>query len=139
MLLRIVTFALALVITAPAYAAELLMFEEDGCIWCARWDAEVAPDYTGSLQGRFAPLKRYDLRRDPLPDDLELKGRVRYTPTFVLVDENREIGRILGYPGKDKFWNLLDNLIARIEPDDRPDDQLPLDSAAIPAINPSKS
>ena len=67
MLLRIVTFALALVITAPAYAAELLMFEEDGCIWCARWNAEVAPDYAGSPQGVFAPLKRYDLRRDPLP------------------------------------------------------------------------
>ncbi len=135
MLLRIVTFALALVITAPAYAAELLMFEEDGCVWCARWNAEVAPGYADSPQGRFAPLKRYDLRRDPLPDDLELKGRVRYTPTFVLIDGNREIGRIMGYPGEKPFWKLLDTLIARIEPVDRP----PLDSAALPVANPSNS
>jgi len=139
MLLRIVTFALALVIAAPVYAAELLMFEDDGCVWCARWDAEVAPNYADSPQGQFAPLKRYDLRRDPLPDDLELKGRVRYTPTFVLVDNNREIGRIMGYPGEDSFWGLLDNLIARIEPDDRPDDRPPLDAAALPVAAPSNS
>ncbi len=118
MLLRIVTFALGLVIAAPAFAAELLMFEDDGCVWCAKWNAEVAPEYAESPEGRLAPLTRYDLRRDPLPDALELKGRVRYTPTFVLVDGNREVGRIMGYPGKDAFWDLLDDLIARIEPED---------------------
>lgn len=118
MLLRIVTFALGLVIAAPAISAELLMFEDDGCVWCARWDAEVAPDYAESSHGQIAPLRRFDLRRDPLPDDLELKSRVRYTPTFVLVDDNREVGRIMGYPGRDIFWTQLDALIARIEPDE---------------------
>lgn len=126
MLLRIVTFALGLVIAAPAFATELLMFEEDGCVWCARWDAEVAPDYADSPQGRIAPLVRFDLRRDPLPDDLELKSRVRYTPTFVLVDKDREIGRITGYPGKGAFWSVLKGLIAQVEPDD---DSPPLTTA----------
>jgi hypothetical protein len=127
MLLRIVTFALAIVTAAPAFAAELLMFEEDGCVWCARWDAEVAPDYGASPAGRLAPLHRYDLRRDPLPDGLELDARVRYTPTFVLVDRGHEVGRITGYPGKGAFWTQLDELIARIEPDTRPK----LDTAAL--------
>jgi hypothetical protein len=125
MLLRIVTFALALVIAVPAFSAELLMFEEDGCVWCARWDSEVSADYDASPEGRVAPLKRYDLRRDPLPDALKLQSRVRYTPTFVLVDRGEEVGRITGYPGKDAFWNLLDGLMGNLEPDGRP----PLDTA----------
>lgn len=119
MLLRIVTFALGLVIAAPTFAAELLMFEEDGCIWCARWDAEVGPSYSSSREGEAAPLRRFDLRRDPLPDNLELSQRVRYTPTFVLVENDREIGRIIGYPGKTLFWDQLETLVAQIETDDR--------------------
>jgi len=126
MLLRIVTITLGLVIAAPAYSAELLMFQDDGCVWCARWDAEVAPEYAASAEGRIAPLVRYDLRRDPLPDELQLKGGVRYTPTFVLVDGDTEIGRIMGYPGEDAFWALLDELIARMQPEDK---HAPLDSA----------
>lgn len=124
MMLRIVTFALAIVIAAPAIATELLMFEEDGCVWCARFDAEVAPEYANSPQGEIAPLKRYNLRRDPLPDELQLDSRVRYTPTFVLVDGDREVGRITGYPGESAFWVALDELIERIEPVEPP----PLDS-----------
>jgi hypothetical protein len=139
MLLRIVTFALATVMAMPALpvqsgAAELIMFEEDGCIWCARWDAEVAPDYAASEQSRTAPLVRYDLRRDPLPDALELQGRVRYTPTFVLVENDREVGRITGYPGKGVFWHMLDNLMAKLDTDKRP----PLDTASVlPAQTPA--
>ncbi|MEJ8572885.1 thioredoxin family protein [Microbaculum marinum] len=130
MILKIVTFALATVMAVPAVSAELLMFEEDGCIWCARWDAEVAPAYARSEEGRVAPLVRIDLRRDPLPDTLQLNGRVRYTPTFVLVDGGREVGRITGYPGEDAFWGLLDELIGNLDQGSPP----PLDSArSIPA------
>jgi len=118
MLLRIVTFYLGLVIAQPLVAAELLMFEDPGCMWCARWNAEIGPDYADSALGRQAPLVRYDLKRDPLPDALELKGRVRYTPTFVLVEDNREVGRIMGYPGKLAFWRLLDDLLGRLDSDD---------------------
>jgi hypothetical protein len=40
-----------------------------------------------------------------------LRSPVRFTPTFVLVDEGREIGRIEGYPGEDFFWGLLERLL----------------------------
>jgi hypothetical protein len=39
-----------------------------------------------------------------------LKSPVRFTPTFVLLDGDREIGRIEGYPGQDFFWARLENL-----------------------------
>ncbi|MBL3206218.1 thioredoxin family protein, partial [Klebsiella pneumoniae] len=40
----------------------------------------------------------------------------RYTPTFILVDGGREIGRIEGYPGADFFWGLLERLAQRLPP-----------------------
>lgn len=119
MLARIVTFALAAVIAAPIAtplaAAELLMFKDDACMWCARWDAEVGPDYPASAAAAVAPLRRIDLRGDPLPDGLELDARVRYTPTFVLVEGGREIGRITGYPGRGAFWLQLDRLLETLD------------------------
>jgi len=43
-----------------------------------------------------------------------LRG-VMYTPTFVLLNNGREIGRITGYPGEDHFWGLLEELIVKME------------------------
>lgn len=103
--------------TAVAGAGELrlLMFEEAGCPWCARWNAEIGPAYPNSWEGRRAPLQRLDIHQ-PLPASLLLDSRPRFTPTFVLVDDGREVGRIEGYPGPDFFWPLLDALFERLEP-----------------------
>ena len=41
------------------------------------------------------------------PADLaEIRGII-YTPTFVLVDDGEEVGRITGYAGEEFFWGLL--------------------------------
>ncbi len=85
------------------------MVEEPGCVYCARWHAEVGPAYANSAEGRFAPLRRVRLGATEIG---HLKG-LRYTPTFVLVEGEREIGRIMGYPGADFFWGLLAELLAK--------------------------
>jgi len=41
---------------------------------------------------------------------------VRFTPTFVVVDNGREIGRITGYSNDDAFWGLLDTFAAKLAP-----------------------
>jgi len=64
----------------------LLMFEEPGCVWCARWNADVGGEYPITPEGRAAPLMRLQLR-DPLPEDISLVSRPRYTPTFVVVSD----------------------------------------------------
>ncbi len=87
----------------------LVMVEEPGCVYCARWHAEVGPAYANSPEGRFAPLQRERLGSAALA---HLKG-LRYTPTFVLTEGDREIGRIVGYPGADFFWALLADLLAK--------------------------
>lgn len=83
----------------------LLMAEETGCVWCARWNAEIGPIYPRTAEGRAAPLVRYDIRADK--PEVEFKRRVHFTPTFILVEDGKELGRIEGYPGEDFFWGLL--------------------------------
>ncbi|WP_425603323.1 thioredoxin family protein [Ruixingdingia sedimenti] len=91
------------------------MFEQPGCIYCARWNAEIAPEYPLTDEGRAAPLRRLQLRA-PLPEGLTLDRPATFTPTFVLVADGAETGRIEGYPGEDFFWPLLSALIREAEP-----------------------
>ena len=93
-------------------AAELVMFERAGCPWCARWDAEVAPAYMKTEEGRAAPLRRHNLDQGQ-PKDIVLQSPVRYTPTFVLVDDGHEKGRITGYIDNGMFWGILKQMIAK--------------------------
>ena len=46
------------------------------------------------------------------PDkSVALKSAIRYTPTFVLVEDGQEKARIEGYPGEFFFWPRLENLL----------------------------
>lgn len=105
-------FLLASSIMASAGELELLMFEQPGCIYCAAWNAEVAPEYPLTEEGKAAPLRRLQLR-DPLPEGISLVSPPIFTPTFVLVEDGVETGRISGYPGEDFFWPMLAQLVAR--------------------------
>ena len=106
---------LLLGLAAPADAAELYMFRRVGCPWCAAWDRAIGPIYPKTDLGRALPLREVDLDRDPKPA-VDLAQPVVFTPTFVLVDQGREVGRIEGYPGEDFFWGLLDKLAAKARP-----------------------
>lgn len=91
----------------------LLMLEEDGCPWCERWDEEIGAAYARTPEGQCAPLRRVDIH-DRLPSDLKWLTTGNYTPTFVLIEDGRELGRIRGYPGEEFFYPLLNQLLARL-------------------------
>lgn len=113
--LRVVLIALGLfALAAPAGGAELIMFERAGCPYCARWNREIAPIYPKTAEGRRAPLRRVDIAQ-ARPGDLSRIGTIVYTPTFVLIDGGREIGRIVGYSGDEMFWSLLAELMAKLD------------------------
>ena len=114
MRMRFVAIILALLLAPPAGAAELVMFEQKGCVWCQRFDRDIAPAYDKTAEGRRAPLRRVDIA-GPVPGDLAFIKRERFTPLFVLVDQGKEFGRIRGYPGDVFFWGLLANLIERLD------------------------
>jgi hypothetical protein len=94
----------------PVGAAELILFERTGCPWCARWLREVGPAYPNTEEGRLAPLRRINLDEGH-PSDLQLSLPVRFSPTFVLVHEGREVGRIVGYMDAATFWGLYSRMI----------------------------
>jgi hypothetical protein len=100
-------------------AAELrlLMFEQPGCQYCAQWTEEIAPQYPLTDEGRAAPVERVQLRA-PLAEGITLTAPPVFTPTFVLLRDGTEVGRIEGYPGEHFFWPLLGQLIAQATQDD---------------------
>jgi len=97
----------------PARAAELLMLEQPGCAWCVRWHKEIGEAYPNTEQGKRAPLRRIDIHKK-WPDDLENIRIERTTPTFILIDDNKEIARLRGYPGDHFFWPLLDEMLSQL-------------------------
>ena len=103
-----------LLLACPAHAAELVMFEQKGCVWCQKFDREIAPAYDKTSEGKRAPLHRVDIAQ-PVPVDLSFIKRERFTPVFVLIGDGREIGRIRGYPGDAFFYGLLANLLAQMD------------------------
>lgn len=96
-----------------ATGTRLVMIEEPGCSFCLRWRKEVEPGYVRSDEGRLAPLV-HALRDDPAVAGLP---RIVYTPTFVLMKDQREIGRIVGYAGADLFWWQIKPLIDSLPAD----------------------
>lgn len=94
--------------------AELVLFSQPACPWCARWDDEIGGSYALTEEGRQAPLRRVDMTATRPPDLAAIEG-IRFSPTFVLLRHGREVGRIVGYPGEDFFWPQLDDLLARPE------------------------
>ncbi|MCV0396275.1 MAG: transcriptional regulator [Rhizobiaceae bacterium] len=114
--LSIIASALLLALAPQrAPAAELVMMEQPGCVWCARFNAKIAPAWPKTEEGRRAPLRRVDITQ-AWPTDLEDIRKERFTPTFVLVDDGREIGRIRGYVGDEFFWYRIGELIDLLPP-----------------------
>jgi len=110
------TLAIALLSVVPISASAettLWMAEENGCYWCAQWNEDIAHIFPKTAEGRTAPLQRYNLHGDT--PEINLVRPVSFTPTFILVENGTEVGRIEGYPGEDFFWGLLTMMFERAE------------------------
>lgn len=97
-------------------AAELVMFESESCEWCELWHEEIGVIYAKTTEAGIAPLRRVDIE-DTVPGDLTHVRGIHYTPTFVLMEDGEEVGRILGYPGEDFFWGLLGMELEKLKSD----------------------
>jgi len=106
--------ALTIPAAFPTYAAELVLFESADCAWCQAWHAEIGVIYPKTPESEIAPLRRVDVHQDR-PADLAGVRRIVYTPTFVLMANGEEVGRITGYAGEEFFWGLLTVELAKLE------------------------
>jgi hypothetical protein len=112
-LLFVALFCQSASLAGPAWAVDLfdgatrlVMVDDAGCVYCAKWDKEVRQGYEASPEGRFAPLVRLRIGSA----DLAGLGQLAYTPTFVLIVRGKEAGRIVGYGGNEGFWSQIDRL-----------------------------
>lgn len=94
---------------APGQDLGLIMIQDPACRFCRKWEAEVGKTYAQTAAGRAAPL----LRVTRGAAQIASFAPVVYTPTFILVRGGREIGRIVGYPGKSYFYEELEALLSR--------------------------
>lgn len=110
-----VALAVPAALSAPADAAELAVFNSAHCPYCVAWEREIGRGYATTEEGQVAPVRRLDIdtRR---PADLGKIREVDVTPTFVLVDQGHEVGRIVGYDGKQRFWADMRKLLNRLHP-----------------------
>lgn len=95
-------------------AAELLVVEQDNCAYCEKFHAQIAPAYPKTDEGKRAPL-RLIMIDDPMPEELIDVEPAFVTPTFILIQNNREVDRLVGYPGDEHFWFLLGEMLAKLE------------------------
>lgn len=110
-LLRNLLIVAAVLLGAGAVqAAELVVFETEGCPYCIRWQRDVGKIYHLTAEAKLLPLRRVEIA-GPIPADLAHIPDVKLTPTFVVVHNGRELGRIRGYIGEDQFWGLLGEII----------------------------
>jgi hypothetical protein len=107
----------ALAANAPL---RLIMVEEAGCRFCMKWNADVGTSYARSREGAAAPLLR--VKRDAL--ELAAFAPIVYTPTFIVAEGGKEIGRITGYPGENFFWEELAALLEKAGISSDPDGRL---------------
>jgi len=103
-----------LCVASVAGAAELVMFEQDGCYRCDIWKEEVGKIYPLTDEAKVAPLRMVDIFSS-MPEDLEFLGRVRFTPYFVVVDDGRKIGQIFGYNDEASFYSMLDEILDKLK------------------------
>lgn len=119
----VVVALITLAAIAPTQAAELLYVYDTSCVHCREWERVIGPIYPKTEEAKIAPLRPV-LIRDLPRSGVVLQRPVRYTPTFVLIEADREVGRIEGYPGEEFFWVRLEQLLDRLEPRAAPEPKL---------------
>lgn len=90
---------------------EMVVLEVDGCIYCGVFRRQLLPAYQASRHGRAIPVRFVDINDEALAR-IGLTQPVGMVPTFVVLENNEEIGRIPGLMGHADFFRALDVITA---------------------------
>ncbi len=94
----------------PGSNLQLVVLEVDGCIYCDVFRRRLLTAYEASKQGKKAPIRFVDIN-DPALGDIGLTQPVGMVPTFIMLENNQEIGRSPGLMGKQDFFRAIDYLL----------------------------
>lgn len=114
----IFTLALFFCLTTTTYAAEMIMFSMKSCGYCRAFLKEVAPTYADTEHAKLLPLRIISMDQATAPkwfDEAYNEKRIdpiRGTPTFVVFNDGSEVARLIGYQGKEKFYQDISKFIS---------------------------
>ena len=96
----------------PVYSnLQLLVMEAPGCIYCTIFRRDVLPSYQASERGKEMPVRFVDVN-DVGKTGVALDSPIDILPTFVIVRDNKEVGRIPGYMGPENFFHSINYLLS---------------------------
>ena len=105
--LRLLALGIALTFsTLPGIAiagTRLVMVTSDYCPFCQAWERDVGAVYNKSPYAPSLPLTRVDMG-SAMPEGVSLQAPVVGTPTFLIIQDGREIDRKRGYDDAAMFW-----------------------------------
>lgn len=90
---------------------ELVVMEAPGCIYCTIFRRDVLPSYQASEHARDVPIRFVDIN-EPAAAAIHLDQPVDVVPTFIIVKDHKEIGRIPGYVGPENFFHAINYLLS---------------------------
>jgi thioredoxin-related protein len=90
---------------------QLVVMEAEGCIYCTVFRRDVLPSYEESERGKDMPVRFIDVN-DVAKAGIELSQPIDILPTFVVVKDNHEVGRIPGYVGPEDFFHSINYLLS---------------------------
>jgi hypothetical protein len=94
-------------------SAELILVEQGGCYSCVKFNQEQGAVFDLWF-AKELPLRRVDIH-DRWPYKNAGVRRAMGTPTFILVEGGKEIGRFAGYGSSELFWKKFDAVMAKRE------------------------
>ena len=98
--------------TIPASGnIQLVVMEAEGCIYCTIFRRDVLPSYEMSERGKEIPVRFLDVN-DVDKAGIELQSPINILPTFVVIKDNHEMGRIPGYMGPEDFFHSINYLLS---------------------------
>ena len=116
-MVKIILVAILLFLDSPIHASEkngffrLVYVFSDQCVFCKAWERDVGSLYRGTEYAKRAPLLKIDISLFS-KHFTGVKPRVSVTPTFILMNGNDEVGRIVGYQNRDMFFWALSEYIS---------------------------
>ena len=113
----ILTLAIWFCLASTTYAAELIMFSMKSCGYCRSFLEEVAQEYKNTDNAKVLPLRIISMDRRAAPrwfDTAYKAGKIdgiAGTPTFIVFDSGKEVARLIGYNGKERFYDDISRFI----------------------------
>ena len=110
----LILFSISNISFSNSLDIKLLMIDDTGCPFCELWDEEIGSKYSKTEEGKLAPLIRHHYG-SKLPDQIILNSEPIFTPTFILLEKNREKFRFEGYLGEEFFWSFLSEYLQKLK------------------------